>query len=90
MHSHSNNSIGWRGWENAVTHVPGACTSVSEAEGCRLWAVGRTLSLFSVCVVEGRGVTWEDQETGRVHTGALELEGYKVSCTDSPRKVRGQ
>lgn len=36
------------------------------------------------------GVTWEDREMGRVHTGALELEGYKVSCTDSPGKVRGQ
>lgn len=25
---------------NAVTHIPGACASVSEAEGCGLWGCG--------------------------------------------------
>lgn len=45
VHSHSNNSFRW---VNAVTHVPSACLSVSEAEDCGLWAVGGTLSLFSM------------------------------------------
>lgn len=52
---------------NAVTHVPSARKSVSE--GCGLWAVGGT-----PCAVVGEGITWEDQEMGRVYTGARELE----------------
>lgn len=54
--------------------------------GRRVWAVGCGWGNFSV----QWGIILEDQEMGRVHMGALELEVHRVNCTDSPRKVRGQ
>lgn len=80
---------------NAVTHVPGACASVSEAEGCGLWAVGGTISLFSVegggCHLRrlgnGQGTHWSPgarRVQGQLHRltreGERAMTKYEASC----------